>query len=35
MQILIGRAPANMDADRLREAWIRLPKSVFTGSAPT
>jgi AcrR family transcriptional regulator len=34
-QMLIGRTPANIDADRFREAWLRLAEGVFIGAPPT
>jgi AcrR family transcriptional regulator len=34
-QLLIGRTPANIDAQRFREAWLRLAEGVFTGTPPT
>ena len=34
-QMLIGRTPANIDADRFREAWLRLAHGVFIGAPPT
>ncbi|MFZ1165289.1 TetR/AcrR family transcriptional regulator [Mycobacterium sp.] len=34
-QMLIGRTPANIDADRFREAWLRLAQGVFGGAPPT
>lgn len=34
-QMLIGRTPANIDADRFREAWLRLAHGVFNGAPPT
>ncbi len=35
IQLLIRRTPGNVDADRFREAWLRLAESVFVGSPPT
>ena len=34
-QLLVGRTPGNMDAQRFREAWLRLAEGVFTGTPPT
>jgi AcrR family transcriptional regulator len=34
-QMLIGRTPGNIDADRFRDAWLRLAEGVFTGTPPT
>lgn len=34
-QLLIGRTPGDMDAQRFREAWLRLAEGVFTGTPPT
>jgi AcrR family transcriptional regulator len=34
-QMLIGRTPGNIDAERFREAWLRLAEGVFTGTPPT
>jgi AcrR family transcriptional regulator len=34
-QLLIGRTPGNLDADRFRDAWLRLAEGVFTGTPPT
>jgi AcrR family transcriptional regulator len=34
MQVLLGRAPADMDPDRFRDAWLRLSRSVFTHGVP-
>ena len=34
-QMLIGRTPGNIDAERLREAWLRLAEGAFTGTPPT
>ncbi len=34
-QLLVGRTPGNIDADRFREAWLRLAEGVFTGTPPT
>lgn len=31
---LIRRTPGNIDADRFREAWLRLAEAVFTGKPP-
>jgi AcrR family transcriptional regulator len=35
VQLLIHRTPGKLDADRFREAWLRLAESVFTGTPPT
>jgi AcrR family transcriptional regulator len=35
IQMLIGRTPGNIDADRFRDAWLRLAGGVFTGTPPT
>jgi AcrR family transcriptional regulator len=35
VQILIGRTPGRVDADRFRKAWLRLAECVFTGTPPT
>ena len=34
-QLLVGRTPGDIDAERFREAWLRLAEGVFTGVAPT
>lgn len=34
-QLLVGRTPGNMDAQRFREAWLRLAEGVFTGTPST
>jgi AcrR family transcriptional regulator len=34
MQVLIGRAPGDMDPDRFRAAWLRLSRAVFTHGVP-
>ena len=34
MEVLLGRAPADMDPDRFRDAWLRLSRSVFTHGVP-
>ncbi|WP_343708680.1 TetR/AcrR family transcriptional regulator [Mycobacterium sp.] len=34
-QLLIGRTPGDIDAERFREAWLRLAEGVFTGAPPT
>lgn len=34
MQVLIGRAPGEMDPDRFRAAWLRLSRAVFTHGVP-
>jgi hypothetical protein len=34
MQVLLGRAPGDMDPDRFRDAWLRLSRSVFTHGVP-
>jgi AcrR family transcriptional regulator len=34
MQVLLGRAPGDMDPDRFRDAWLRLSRSVFTYGVP-
>jgi hypothetical protein len=35
LQLLIQRTPGKLDADRFREAWLRLAEGVFTGAPPT
>ena len=35
VRILIKRTPSGVDADRFREAWLRLAESVFSGAPPT
>jgi AcrR family transcriptional regulator len=35
VRILIGHTPGGVDADRFRDAWLRLAESVFTGIPPT
>ena len=35
MQLLIRRNPGKLDADRFREAWLRLAEGAFTGVPPT
>jgi AcrR family transcriptional regulator len=35
LQLLIQRTPGKLDADRFREAWLRLAEGVFTGTPPT
>lgn len=35
VRILIGRTPGNIDADRFRDAWLRLAEGVFNGAPPT
>ncbi len=35
VQILIRRNPGKLDADRFREAWLRLAEGAFTGLPPT
>jgi AcrR family transcriptional regulator len=35
VQILIKRTPGSVDADRFREAWLRLAGSVFSGAPST
>ena len=34
-QMLVGRTPGDVDADRFREAWLRLAEGVFSGAPPT
>jgi AcrR family transcriptional regulator len=34
-QMLVGRTPGDIDADRFREAWLRLAEGVFNGTPPT
>jgi AcrR family transcriptional regulator len=34
MQVLLGRAPGDIDPDRFRDAWLRLSRSVFTHGVP-
>ena len=34
-QLLVGRTPGDIDAERFREAWLRLAEGVFTGVPPT
>ncbi len=34
-QLLIGRTPGDIDAERFREAWLRLAEGVFTGTPPS
>ena len=34
VQVLLGRAPGDMDPDRFRDAWLRLSRSVFTHGVP-
>ena len=34
-QLLVGRSPGDMDAERFRDAWLRLAEAVFTGVPPT
>ena len=34
MQVLLGRAPGDMEPDRFRDAWLRLSRSVFTHGVP-
>jgi AcrR family transcriptional regulator len=34
MQVLLGRAPGDMDPDRFRDAWLRLSRAVFTHGVP-
>jgi AcrR family transcriptional regulator len=33
-QLLVGRTPGDIDAERFREAWVRLAEAVFTGAPP-
>ncbi len=33
--LLIRRTPGKLDADRFREAWLRLAEGAFTGVPPT
>ena len=35
VQLLIRRTPGKLDADRFREAWLRLAEGAFTGLPPT
>ena len=35
VRILAGRTPGNIDADRFRDAWLRLAEGVFDGAPPT
>ena len=35
VQLLIRRNPGKLDADRFREAWLRLAEGAFTGLPPT
>jgi AcrR family transcriptional regulator len=35
VQMLIQRTPGKLDADRFREAWLRLAEGAFTGVPPT
>jgi AcrR family transcriptional regulator len=35
VQLLIQRTPGKLDADRFREAWLRLAEGAFTGLPPT
>lgn len=35
VQLLIGRTPGSVDADRFRQAWLRLAEGVFNGTPPT
>jgi hypothetical protein len=34
-QMLIGRTPGNIDAERFREAWLKLAEGAFTGTPTT
>ena len=34
MEVLLGRAPGDMDPGRFRDAWLRLSRSVFTHGVP-
>jgi AcrR family transcriptional regulator len=34
MEVLLGRAPGDMDPARFRDAWLRLSRSVFTHGVP-
>jgi AcrR family transcriptional regulator len=34
-QMLVDRTPGDIDADRFREAWLRLAEGVFAGTPPT
>jgi AcrR family transcriptional regulator len=34
IQVLLGRAPGDMDPDRFRDAWLRLSRAVFTHGVP-
>ena len=33
-QLVVGRTPGDVDAERFREAWLRLAEGVFTGTRP-
>jgi AcrR family transcriptional regulator len=35
VQLLIRRTPGKLDADRFREAWLRLAQGAFSGLPPT
>jgi AcrR family transcriptional regulator len=35
VRILTGRTPGNIEADRFRDAWLRLAEGVFNGAPPT
>jgi AcrR family transcriptional regulator len=35
VQVLLGRAPGDMDPDRFRDAWLRLSHAVFSHGVPT
>src|ERR1700744_2123571 len=35
LELLIQRTPGKLDADRFREAWLRLPAGAVTGVPPT
>ena len=34
MEVLLGRAPGDMDPGRFRDAWLRLSRAVFTHGVP-
>ena len=34
IQVLLGRAPGDMDPDRFGDAWLRLSRAVFTHGVP-
>lgn len=35
LELLIQRTPGKLDADRFREAWLRLAEGAFTAAPPT